>query len=82
MERKIENKLLEWKSDPYRKPLILQGARQVGKTYTTCHLERNIIDRAYTSILRITASLRRYLIVIWIRKELLWSYPQNLGRQY
>ncbi len=35
MERKIENKLLEWKNDPYRKPLILQGARQVGKTYTT-----------------------------------------------
>ena len=35
MERKIENKLLEWKNSPYRKPLILQGARQVGKTYTT-----------------------------------------------
>lgn len=33
MERKIYNKLLEWKNNKFRKPLILQGARQVGKTY-------------------------------------------------
>jgi predicted AAA+ superfamily ATPase len=33
MERKIYNDLLEWKQSPDRKPLILQGARQVGKTY-------------------------------------------------
>ena len=32
MERLILNRLLEWKSSPYRKPLILKGARQVGKT--------------------------------------------------
>ena len=25
--------LLKWKSSKYRKPLILRGARQVGKTY-------------------------------------------------
>ncbi len=34
MERKIVNKLIEWKQSLDRKPLILQGARQVGKTYT------------------------------------------------
>ncbi len=33
MERLIINKLLEWKNSPYRKPLILQGVRQVGKTW-------------------------------------------------
>lgn len=33
MDRKITNYLLDWKNSPYRKPLILQGARQVGKTY-------------------------------------------------
>ena len=33
MERKIYSDLLFWKSSPDRKPLILQGARQVGKTY-------------------------------------------------
>lgn len=34
MYRKIEKYLSEWKLDPYRKPLIIRGARQVGKTYT------------------------------------------------
>lgn len=33
MERKIYKDLLKWKNDSNRKPLILQGARQVGKTY-------------------------------------------------
>lgn len=33
MERKIYKELLEWKNSSDRKPLILQGARQVGKTY-------------------------------------------------
>ena len=33
MERKIYKDLLLWKSNDDRKPLILQGARQVGKTY-------------------------------------------------
>lgn len=33
MERYIYKQLLEWKTSPTRKPLILQGARQVGKTY-------------------------------------------------
>ncbi len=33
MERKIYKDLLNWKVNNDRKPLILQGARQVGKTY-------------------------------------------------
>ena len=33
MKRHIEQKLLEWKNKKRRKPLILRGARQVGKTY-------------------------------------------------
>jgi len=33
MERTIIKKLLEWKNSPYRKPLILKGVRQVGKTW-------------------------------------------------
>ena len=33
MERKIVSRLLEWKNSQERKPLILQGARQIGKTY-------------------------------------------------
>ncbi len=34
MHREIEKYLLDWKNNPRRKPLIIRGARQVGKTYT------------------------------------------------
>jgi hypothetical protein len=30
MKRKIQNFLESWKNSPHRKPLVLQGARQVG----------------------------------------------------
>ncbi|MBR3052462.1 ATP-binding protein [Candidatus Saccharibacteria bacterium] len=33
MKRFITEKLEEWKDSPRRKPLVLRGARQVGKTY-------------------------------------------------
>ena len=33
MERFILKNLLKWKNSPYRKPLILKGVRQVGKTW-------------------------------------------------
>lgn len=41
MKRKISQFLIEWKNNPYRKPLILQGARQVGKTYSILEFGRN-----------------------------------------
>ena len=34
MERKINKFLLKWKTDLIRKPLLIIGTRQVGKTYT------------------------------------------------
>ena len=33
MKRKLYNALINWKNDPDRKPLVLEGARQVGKTW-------------------------------------------------
>lgn len=41
MYRKIMKYLEEWKKSPHRKPLILQGARQVGKTYSVLEFGRN-----------------------------------------
>ena len=32
LKRKIDKFLLDWKNAPKRKPLIVKGARQVGKT--------------------------------------------------
>ena len=33
MERKISSKLLKWKEKKNRKPLLMTGVRQCGKTY-------------------------------------------------
>ena len=41
MYRKIFEYLKEWKNNLYRKPLILQGARQVGKTYAILNFGKN-----------------------------------------
>ena len=40
MYRKITKFLEEWKESVHRKPLILQGARQVGKTYSVLEFGR------------------------------------------
>ncbi len=37
-KRIIDLHLEKWKSDPFRKPLLLRGARQVGKTYAVRRL--------------------------------------------
>ena len=34
LKRKIENILLKWKEDSERKPLVIKGVRQCGKTYS------------------------------------------------
>ena len=41
MERYITKKLIEWKQTSPRKPLLLEGARQVGKTYILKHFGEN-----------------------------------------
>jgi predicted AAA+ superfamily ATPase len=41
MKRLIDNYLKKWKNDPSRKPLILRGARQVGKTTAIRTLSRS-----------------------------------------
>ncbi len=40
MYRKISQYLESWKDSPHRKPLIIQGARQVGKTYAILEFGR------------------------------------------
>ncbi|MDR0491722.1 MAG: ATP-binding protein [Oscillospiraceae bacterium] len=44
MLRKITAELLEWRNSKYRQPLILQGARQVGKTYVVLEFAREQYD--------------------------------------
>lgn len=48
LKRKIDSYLEEWKSDPDRKPLIVKGARQIGKTesirYFAGKYYKNVIE--------------------------------------
>jgi predicted AAA+ superfamily ATPase len=50
MQRKLLQQLLDWKSSLKRKPLLLEGARQVGKTYL---LETLFGKEHYDNVIRI-----------------------------
>ena len=41
MNRHVINQLLEWKNSDNRKPLVLKGARQVGKTWLMKEFGKN-----------------------------------------
>ena len=49
MKRLAEKKLLEWKNSTRRKPLIIRGARQVGKTW----LVENFLAKHFDSYIKI-----------------------------
>lgn len=78
MERKIQNKLLEWKTSSHRVPLILQGARQVGKTYSVLDFGRsnfkNVVNLNFESSQDMHRIFERDLYPPRILKELsIWS---------
>ena len=41
IERKVYAKLLKWKDDPFHKPLLIKGQRQVGKSFIIEHFASN-----------------------------------------
>ena len=49
LRRKVDAFLMEWKSNPDRKPLIVKGARQIGKTRSI----EWFASRNYTSVIQI-----------------------------
>lgn len=49
MKRSLLEKLLAWKSQKTRKPLLIDGARQTGKTY----LLQELLGREFTRVLRV-----------------------------
>lgn len=59
MKRLIENQLLSWKDSTRRKPLIIRGARQVGKTW----LVENVLSSQFDSFIKIDFEKRRDLQV-------------------
>ncbi len=57
MKRTAEKKILQWKDSPRRKPLIIRGARQVGKTW----LVENFLAKHFDSFIKIDFEKRRDL---------------------
>lgn len=49
LRRKVDVYLIDWKNNPYRKPLIVKGARQVGKTLSV----ELFANQNYTSVIKI-----------------------------
>ena len=47
MERRIEKRLIQWQQSKNRKPLLLQGARQVGKTYVLQNFGENRFNTSH-----------------------------------
>lgn len=50
MKRLIESRLYKWKEEGRRKPLILRGARQVGKTHVVCEFGKKAFADDFVSI--------------------------------
>ncbi len=55
MKRLAEKQVLEWKDSQRRKPLIIRGARQVGKTW----LVENFLAKQFDSFVKIDLEKRR-----------------------
>lgn len=54
LRRKIDHTLQEWKGRSDRKPMIIKGARQIGKTFSILHFA----ERNYTNIIAINFILQ------------------------
>ena len=57
MKRLIETKLLDWKNSRRRKPLIVRGARQIGKTW----IIKNFGEKYYKMVVKIDFEKERDL---------------------
>jgi len=57
MQRLAEKQIAGWKTSPRRKPLIIRGARQVGKTW----LVENVLAKQFTSFVKVDLEKRRDL---------------------
>jgi predicted AAA+ superfamily ATPase len=61
MKRKISEALVEWKNSEERKPLIMNGARQVGKTYILEQFGKEHFENVVYLNMEIEGVLRNFL---------------------
>lgn len=60
LRRKIDDYLIEWKNDPDHKPLIVKGARQIGKTESILQFA----NANYSNVIYINFSLEKKFLKI------------------
>ncbi|MBC2694839.1 MAG: AAA family ATPase [Desulfobacteraceae bacterium] len=58
MERDIYSWLKNWKNEKRRKPLIIRGARQVGKTWLVEYFGKKFLNSLLKSILNFSHILK------------------------
>ena len=61
LKRKIDTELIHWKQDPYHLPLIVKGARQIGKTESIRHFGQT----QYESYIEINFILQKQYCTIF-----------------
>jgi len=61
MKRKIFDSLIEWKNSKGRKPLILNGARQVGKTYILEEFGKEYFENVVYLNMEIEGAVRNFI---------------------
>jgi predicted AAA+ superfamily ATPase len=61
MKRKILDSLIEWKNSEDRKPLILNGARQVGKTYILEEFGKEYFEHVIYLNMEIEGDVRNFI---------------------
>lgn len=78
MKRKIEQILEQWKNDPQRKPIVLKGCRQCGKTYSVM----DFAQKHYRTIFYNFKSLLLQYIVVGGMPEVVQTFvaQHNIGQ--
>ena len=61
MKRKILESFIEWKGSEERKPLILNGARQVGKTYILEEFGKKYFENVIYLNMEIEGNVRNFI---------------------
>lgn len=61
MKRRIDAELLAWKTSPSRKPLVVHGARQVGKTYSILAFA----ERAFERVIYLDFSAQKHFCALF-----------------
>ena len=80
LNRNILSELNEWKANVERKPLILRGARQVGKTTIV-----DIFSNSYKQYIKLNLELsedatpfRKYKNIRQLAEQLFFLYDKNI----